>query len=129
MASIVNLTPHPVNVVGEDGELVASFPSEGIARAAQTDQLVARPAVDGGYLVDDQGNDYPVEVKVPIVKTTFGEVVDLPEPQEGVMLIVSIITLNAARAGGRPTDDLLMTSALVRDETGRIIGCKALGRA
>ena len=111
MASIVNLTPHTVNLIGADGSVVAEFPSSGIARARQTD-----------VVVDNIGG-------VPIVETTFGEVVDLPEPQEGVMLIVSIITLNAARAGGRTTDDLLITSGPVRDETGRIIGCKALGRA
>ena len=111
MASIVNLTPHAATVIGNDGEVVATFPSAGIARAAQTDVKVGE--ING----------------IPIVETTFGEVVDLPEPQEGVMLIVSIITLNAARAGGRPTDDLLITSGPVRDDSGRIIGCKALGRA
>lgn len=111
MASIVNLTPHTASVIGTDGEVVASFPSEGIARAAQTDVKVGE--ING----------------VPIVKTTFGEVVDLPAPVEGVFLIVSIITLNAAKAGGRPTDDLLITSGLVRDESGRIVGCKALGQA
>lgn len=111
MASIVNLTPHTATVLDGEGNLVAEFPSSAIARARQTD-----------VVVDNIGG-------VPIVETTFGEVVDLPDPVEGVYLIVSIITLNAARAGGRSTDDLLITSGPVRDETGRIIGCKALGRA
>lgn len=111
MATIRNLTPHTATVLAEDGSVIAEFPSEGIARARQTD-----------VVVDNIGG-------VPIVQTTFGEVVDLPEPQEGVMLIVSIITLNAARAGRRPTDDLLITSGPVRNESGQIVGCKALGRA
>ena len=111
MASIVNLTPHTATVLDGEGNLIAEFPSAGVARAAQTDVQVG----------EIQG--------IPIVETTFGEVVDLPDPVEGVFLIVSIITLNAAKSGGRPTDDLLITSGPVRDESGRIIGCKALSRA
>lgn len=111
MTIIRNLTPHAATVMSNDGEVVATFPSEGVARAAQADVQVGE--ING----------------IPIVKTTFGEVVDLPAPEEGVYLIISIITLNAARAGGRSTDDLLITSGPVRDDSGRIIGCKALGRA
>ena len=35
MAKIINLTPHAVNIVAEDGTVKAAFPSEGIARASQ----------------------------------------------------------------------------------------------
>ena len=110
MASIVNLTPHTVSIVGEDGELIATFPSEGIARAQQTDVPTGTLVVDGHEL--------------PLVRTDFGAPVDLPEPEEGVYLVISIITANAAKAAGRPTGDLLITSNPVRDESGRIIGAR-----
>ncbi len=62
------------------------------------------------------------------METSFGETIDLPEYQDGVYLVVSIITANAAKANGRRVDDLLITTDTVRDETGRIVGCKAFAR-
>jgi hypothetical protein len=44
---------------------------------------------------------------------------------ENTFVIVSAITGNAAKASGRRTDDLLLTSGLVRDEDGKILGCTA----
>ena len=35
MATIKNLTPHTVSVIAEDGNTIATFPSEGNARATQ----------------------------------------------------------------------------------------------
>ena len=108
---IRNLTPHEVKVLADDGSVIGTFPSVGVARARQTDTPVG--------LIES----------IPVVKTGFGEVTGLPEPTEGVAFIVSIITLNAARAHGRSTDDLLITSQAVRDDQGRIVGCRAFARA
>lgn len=111
MASIVNLTPHAVNICDAEGNVLATFAPEGtIARAAQTDVPVGTLEVDGHEL--------------PLVRTEFGAPVDLPDPEEGVWLVVSIITANAAKAVGRPTGDLLITSNPVRDDAGRIIGAR-----
>ena len=65
---------------------------------------------------------------IPVVKTEFGEVLDLPESAEVVTYIVSRITVEAAQAQDRSTDDLLVTSGAVRDSQGRIIGCRAFAR-
>jgi len=65
---------------------------------------------------------------ITVVKTEFGEVLGLPEPAEVVTYIVSRITVEAAQAQGRSTDDLLTTSGAVRDSQGRIIGCRAFAR-
>jgi len=62
--------------------------------------------------------------KVPVIKTIFGEPTDLPAPEEGTMLIVSILTAQAAKAAGRKGDDLIITSDPVRDAAGKIIGCR-----
>lgn len=107
---IVNLTPHEVKIVDGGNNVVAVFPSDGVARASQHDVLV------------DEINS------IPVVKTEFGEVLGLPEPTEGTVFIVSRITVEAARTQGRTTDDLLATSGAVRDDQGRIVGCRAFAR-
>lgn len=106
MAKIINLTPHAVNIVAEDGTVKAAFPSEGIARASQV-------AEHAGEL---EG--------IELVTMKFGEPEDLPEYAEGTYYVVSIITANAAKAVGRRVDDLLITADPMRDADGRIIGCK-----
>lgn len=52
---------------------------------------------------------------ITVVKTEFGEVLGLPESAEVVTYIVSRITVEAAQAQGRSTDDLLTTSGAVRE--------------
>lgn len=107
---IVNLTPHEVKIVDGGNNVVAVFPSDGAARVSQYDVLV------------DEINS------IPVVKTEFGEVLGLPEPAEDTVFIVSRITVEVARARGLNTDDLLITSGAVRDDQGRIVGCRALAR-
>lgn len=103
---IHNLTPHTVNIVAEDGSIKAAFPSEGIARASQTAEHVGE--LNG----------------IELVSMRFGATEDLPAPEDGTYYIVSVITANAAKAEGRTTSDLVITADPVRDDSGRIIGCK-----
>ena len=104
---IKNLTPHKIVVYDEYNQVLSVFESEGIARAEQKDEPAG----------DLEG--------IPLLKQTFGLPVDLPDYEEGTYLIVSSITVNAAKAAGRTTKDLLLTSVPVRDEEGKIIGCRA----
>lgn len=104
----VNLTPHAINIVDETNQVIATFASEGVARAAQKTEFIG--VVDG----------------VRITKSTFGEPVNLPEFVDGVYLIVSLATASAAKQFGRRVDDLLITNEAVRDDQGRIIGCRSL---
>lgn len=110
MDQIINLTPHTVTVIGEDGKTVV-FPSEGNARASQ----VLNPAC--------------TICNVDVVSIAYGETDGLPEPEPGIYYIVSTITANAAKTEGRYTGDLLVTVNPVRDEKGAIIGCRYLGFA
>lgn len=103
---IVNLTPHDVNIIGEIGEVVQTFPASGeLARCS-----VSREQVDAIN-------------SVPVNRTVFGEVTGLPEQQEGVVYIVSALVAQATKR-----DDVLIPDDAVRDEQGRIIGCKAFAR-
>jgi hypothetical protein len=54
--------------------------------------------------------------------------VDLPEYSIGVQYIVSALTVSAAKAYGRTTNDLLLVADTVRNDQGQIIGCKAFAR-
>lgn len=103
---IKNLTPHCVTVVDSNNNIVAEYPSEGIARAIQSAEHVGE--LEG----------------IELVRMTFGHTENLPAPQADVYLIVSVVTANAAKAEGRSTDDLLITADPARDENGRIIGCR-----
>jgi len=132
MTKVLNLTPHAVVLLVEDengpiaGSLgfgravrqgtfrqVAELPSEGVARAATTTQAAGSVEMDG--------------IEFPVTKTVFGEVQDLPEPVDGVKLVISLVTANAAAAAGRTTDDLLIVGETVRDAEGRIIGATGFG--
>lgn len=108
--TIKNLTPHTVHIVDSEGNLRRSFESEGIARATQSETVVGE--IDG----------------IELVTMSFGDPVDLPNPEEGILLIVSVITANAAKACGRGADDLVITADPVRDSEGRIVGCLRLAK-
>ena len=97
---IINMTPHSVVIV--DGPTLA--PSGQVARVSATSVPVGE--VDG----------------VKIVRTTFGEVVGLPESKEGVFLVVSALVRGALPS----RTDLLSPGDLVRDEKGNVVGCRNL---
>ncbi len=104
---LVNLTPHVINIVSEQGERLLDVPVSGtIARCSQSNVVV-------GEVAD-----------IPITRQTFGEVENLPEPQEGVFYIVSRLVASALPE----RDDLLIPGPLVRDAEGRPCGCQGLSR-
>jgi hypothetical protein len=127
---IINLTPHPLVVLRDDPEgevegttgaggpsavfsryrVVAEIPPSGrVARAAQKEEILGSVPVEGR--------------EIPVVRMTYGEPQDLPEPKDdGTMYFVSVLTAQAAAAHGRRTDDLLFSGKSVRGRDGRIIG-------
>lgn len=112
MVRFVNLTPHDVIVVGEDGKEILRIPVSGIVARVMTKQEVV-----------DEING------IPVVRTKFGEVIDMPEPQPDTVFIVSTLVAQAL-AGTR--DDIVAPDTspqgAVRDEQGRIIGVKRFQR-
>lgn len=102
---LVNLTPHTLHV-HTPGGVVTLAPSGEVARVSTVS--VEAPPVEG----------------LPTVVTSFGEVTGLPAPQEGVFLVVSGMVASAA-----PRPDVLSPGDLVRDESGRPVGCKGLRRS
>ena len=106
---IINLTPHAVNIVGDDNSVVITIEASGnVARCSQTIDIVGDITVNS--------------VSIPISSSSYGEVVDLPAPQVGVYYIVSRLVMSACPN----RQDLLVPNDLVRDEAGRVIGCRSL---
>lgn len=101
MATIVNLTPHAVSLISPDGT-TREFPSQGLARVAVTRAVIGE--IDG----------------TPVCRSIFGQVEGLPEPAPNTFYIVSMLVAQAARN----RTDLICPDNLVRDEAGRIVGCR-----
>lgn len=103
---LINLTPHAITVLDQNNNVMLTIPSSGIARAEQTRERIG-----------DIGG-------IPISKTGYGKVIDLPNPKAGVAYIVSVLTAQAAP----DRKDLYIVDDMVRDENGNIIGCRALAQ-
>lgn len=117
-AEIRNLTPHAVTV-----REVTLAPSGVVARATEE----ATEADPIRLLVQD---DHPglVVRDIPTSTMRYTGLVDLPAPEPGIYLIVSMVIPPVAFARGRWTGDLLVPGEQVRDAAGRIIGCRSLAR-
>lgn len=106
--NFVNLTPHDINIVGDAVVQVpvrTIEPSGTIARLSQ--ETVQIDIWDG----------------IPITKTVYGEVEDLPDPKEDTIYIVSFPVANHCKW----RHDLFVPSQGVRNAAGQIVGCLSLG--
>lgn len=109
MKKFINLTPHTVNVVDSDENVILSVvPSGNVARVT-TQQTVV-------------GNVGSIEV----VRTVFGDVDGLPDQQSDTVYIVSTLVLQALKANNIDRDDVVApdTSSAVRNNDGQILGVK-----
>ena len=105
--TIINLTPHAITFLDENNSVLATVePSGVVARAAQTRDRISE--VNG----------------IPVNQCSYGEVTGLPDPQDGTIYLVSALTAQACRN----RNDVFITDDAVRDDSGRIIGCRAIAR-
>ena len=103
---VTNLTPHSISFINEDGtQILVVEPSGEVARVSVRTETVGK--ING----------------IPVTTSVFGEVENLPDPQDGTIYIVS--SLVAQRCHDR--DDVFIPNESVRDDKGRIIGCRSLG--
>ena len=98
MTSIVNLTPHTININGVD------IASSGLARVATMTTQIG--IVNG----------------IPINHVVMGNVTGLPDPQQDTVFIVSRIVADAVK----DRQDVLIVDKTIRDADGKITGCSAL---
>lgn len=121
MGQIVNMTPHPIHICGEDGQVVRTIQNCGWELRLATSTEVA-DEFDG----------------ITITKTVFGEPSAVkgksfngqPNPWEIIdrsnRYVVSQLVKNAF-AGHWLGDLLVVPAEVVRDSNGNILGCKSLG--
>ena len=106
--NIINLTPHSVMLKYADNDGLHTIePSGTIARCVATTEVVG--------LINGLFNE---------TRTVYGSVTDLPEPQPNTLYIVSSLVALALPK----RHDLRIPNESIRDEAGRIVGCKSLGR-
>ena len=100
---LINLTPHTITIHNGEGETTQIAPSGIVARVAAEKKETG--CIDG----------------IPVFKTAFGEIQDLPEAKEGVIYITSLLVAQAAKRA-----DVFSPGELLRDEAGQPIGCLGL---
>jgi hypothetical protein len=108
---IVNLTPHPLNIKTVDDRIITIQPSGELARVSESREQL--PVIN-----HREGN-------ISVTRATYGEIENLPDPEDGKIFVVSALVL--ARARGR--NDVFAPGLAIRDEAGRVIGCDGLSAA
>lgn len=111
--SFVNLTPHPIVIRRADGTDTTFVPSGKVAR------------------VDETANSIVGDIEgIPVLaKSQFTQVIDLPEPEEGVVFIVSGLV-----AGQVSRNDVFSPATgpkddAIRNEKGHIVAVKFLKKS
>jgi hypothetical protein len=107
MTRFINLTPHEINIIDDDGVVVVTIPPSGINCRIDTVERL----------------DCVVE-GIKLFTTEYINNSGLPSPEFGVYYITSRLIVGA----NRDRHDLLAPHGLMRDDKGRVIGCKGLSR-
>lgn len=115
MKHMMNLTPHNVDIHGDEGFVITVQPSGTLARVAEQRES-ATPVQIGS---DISG------LYIPVSRATYGEVTGLPEPDGETIYIVSAQV--AQQCAGR--QDVFYPGPAIRDDQGRQIGCHGLSAA
>ena len=110
---VKNCTPHPISVADESGVIVRTIEPSGVLprRSAICEDLYETVSVDG--------------FEVPLFKDRKGPVFGLPDPVDGVTLIVSGMVLDACK--GRKdviAPDTSPNGNCLRNEKGQIIAVR-----
>ena len=108
MSNFINCTPHPLNICNEDGNTVLAIPAPPTGTPLPRVSVVLKNIEYIGV--------------IPLFKAVVGEVIDLPDEEENVFLIVS----SMLQAAAPQRKDLLSPGELIRDENRQPIGCKGL---
>lgn len=108
---LMNLTPHPITVLDQDDHVLITVAPEPTSARCQEH---LQP--EGFLLVDDQ-------LRVPLARTSYGEVTGLPHEDARTVLIVSAVV---AEALPQRTDLVVPVGQVVVDR--QVLGCRALQR-
>jgi hypothetical protein len=111
MTIFKNFTPHEINVSSYNDETdsneMISFPSIGIARVGVTEKHEDHARIDSNTNI------------VYMYSETFGQVEGLPDAENDTIYIVSRMVYDAS-----DRNDIVYPIGLIRDQQGKIVGCK-----
>jgi hypothetical protein len=134
VTELINLTPHPIRIYRPlapdtvekvtDHLMCTIEPSGKTARVAENDLGTVEEICYETYV---EGVSF-----IPVELIEWSSVYGIPAQQDGVYLIVPLVTAlavlatNHAQGGGR--NDLLVPYAQVRNSEGTVVGCRLLAR-
>ena len=110
--NIVNLTPHTITLLDSNDQSILLIASSGVARVS------AKTTVIGYYFLK--------ATEIPRTHTVYGQIEGLPDPENGIIYIVSGMVKSALAAQGIVRNDVVVPGNQVRDEQGQVIGCRSL---
>lgn len=115
--AITNMTPHAIHVHGTND--IVEFPPSGSTIRLKTETAFVKwvEPYDAGIAITT------TKYGEPVVIDANGNESQLRPEIEGDYLIVSQLVKSALPE----RKDLLVPAELIRDESGRIVGCKSLG--
>ena len=101
---LINLTPDPVCIFDEDGQLVEEV-------------------LPSGHLayIEEESTELPSLEGMPMRRVVRGRVIGLLKPEPGVLQIVDAMVFHVSRRV-----DVVAPGPLLRDSTGRVRGCIGL---
>jgi hypothetical protein len=105
-----NLTPHPLHIKADDGETIVLNPERFTTRV-QCENLL----IDKLYVCNKLVN---------LRRMTYGLITNLPDPQEGVIYIVSSMVKDHPLCKDR--EDIVKVGTRVRGTSGETIACYGL---
>lgn len=121
MYTLINLTPHDINVYGDGSlddkdKILLTLPSKGIARCEQE-------MYSEGYIGLEEKLKDGRHISIPIKRSSYGEITGLPEPADNIIYVVSALVAQQAKR-----NDVVCPVDYVRDEKNRIIGCRGFSK-
>lgn len=105
MTTYLNYCPHEIKVQLSQSEETRVYPSLGSARAAE------------------QSRHIGISGCIEIRQISYKEIIGLPEPQEGVKYIVSMVVAQINHISENPRDDLISPdtgATAIRGQNGQI---------
>lgn len=104
---IINLTPHDITIT--NGTSTVTVKPSGLARCEETSEEIK-----------------VVEDWIPVLRTTYGKISGLPEPEENTIYVVSARVAQALKETNPGRTDVMIPAKTLRDSEGNIIGCSGL---
>lgn len=103
MTKVINLTPHAITL--QVGDVATTFQPSGTVARVQQETLPMRLTVAGGQ----------------VHTSSFGEVLDIPQPQLGTYYIVSGMVLSALNGARADVIAPKTDTTAIRNDKGHII--------